>query len=69
MKEFVELREAWFDRVLRLDENAIEGRCYHPKVANKEMKACYDQQTVAIVLGKKRYNVAPRCANDLGEGF
>lgn len=67
MKAFVELREAWFDRVLRLDENDTEGRCYDPKEANQECKAKYDSQTIGIILGKD-YDVAPRCPNDLERG-
>lgn len=66
--KFVELREAWFNRVLKLDENRAEGRCYDPKAANAELKAHYDQQTVGIVLGKD-HPVSPRCPADVSGRF
>lgn len=30
MREFVELREAWFKHVIALDENLTQGRCFDP---------------------------------------
>jgi hypothetical protein len=66
VKAFVELREAWFDRVLRL-RPPHDGRCYDPDEADREHKAQFDQQTIGIILGKD-YAVAPTCPNDLSKG-
>lgn len=65
---FRELRERWFNRVLRQYEPEREWEDKEATVAregnNVSLKRLYDEDTDALVSGNKRA-IAPRCQHDI----
>ena len=68
VESFEELREAWFNTVLKLYPHEREWESVEQESqreeANRGAKAIYDQDTTTLLIGG-RAPVAPRCHNDL----